>query len=147
MSISALLRRATRAKARSRECNHLTDSPAVHDRKKLISIAMTIGCQTADNNMNVNANMTREKYERDKDTWAEEARRLGRAIGTGVNDGRLWTKTRALLSSENDFAEHHDQCRCRQWRDHTFRFSCHQRTEDDGRQDRARSRWGYKRAE
>jgi hyperosmotically inducible protein len=99
-----------------------------------IIAALTIGCQTANNNTNangnttavnananantsaninangnanrpLNANMSRAEYERDKDSWAEEARRLGRTIGTGVNDGWLWTKTRALLASENDLRD------------------------------------------
>lgn len=96
-------------------------------------IALAIGCQTANNNTNdgntagvnananantsanvnanananrsLNANMSRAEYERDKDSWADEARRLGRTIGTGVNDGWLWTKTRALLASENDLRD------------------------------------------
>jgi len=99
-----------------------------------IIVAMAIGCQTANNNTNansnttglnvnanantsanantnananrsLNANMSRAEYERDKDSWADEARRLGRTIGTGVNDGWLWTKTRALLASENDLRD------------------------------------------
>ena len=92
-----------------------------------IIAATAIGCQTANNNVNtnantsanvnaninansnanrsLNANMSRAEYERDKDSWADEARRLGRTIGTGVNDGWLWTKTRALLTSENDLRD------------------------------------------
>jgi len=52
-----------------------------------------------------NANITREEYEREKTSFAEEARRLGRTIGTGVNDGWLWTKTRALLAAEDDLRD------------------------------------------
>lgn len=95
-----------------------------------IIVTLAIGCQTANNNTNansnttavnananantsanananrsLNANMSRAEYERDKDSWADEARRLGRTIGTGVNDGWLWTKTRALLASENDLRD------------------------------------------
>lgn len=99
-----------------------------------IFAAAAIGCQTADNNLNgngnltavnanantnanvnaninananrpLNANISRSEYEQDKDSWAEEARRLGRTIGTGVNDGWLWTKTRALLASENELRD------------------------------------------
>lgn len=100
----------------------------------MIIAATAIGCQTADYNANTNGNLTavnanantnanvnanvnananrplnanisREEYERDKDSWAEEARRLGRTIGTGVNDGWLWTKTRSLLATENDLRD------------------------------------------
>ena len=52
-----------------------------------------------------NANITREEYEREKTSFAEEARRLGRTIGSGVNDGWLWTKTRALLAAEDDLRD------------------------------------------
>ena len=50
----------------------------------------------------VNANISREEYERDKDSFAEEARRLGRTVGTGATDGWLWTKTRAVLAAADD---------------------------------------------
>jgi hyperosmotically inducible protein len=53
----------------------------------------------------VNANITREEYERDKERFAEEARRLGRRIGTGTNDGWLWIKTRAALAVTDDLRD------------------------------------------
>jgi hypothetical protein len=53
----------------------------------------------------VNANISREEYERDKDSFAEEARKLGRTIGTGANDGWIWTKTRALLATTDDLRD------------------------------------------
>jgi GrpB-like predicted nucleotidyltransferase (UPF0157 family) len=49
--------------------------------------------------------MTREEYERNKQTYAEEAKRLGRTIGAGANDGWLWTKTRAALAAEDDLRD------------------------------------------
>ena len=52
-----------------------------------------------------NANITREEYERERTSFTEEARRLGRTIGTGANDGWLWTKTRALLAAEDDLRD------------------------------------------
>jgi hyperosmotically inducible periplasmic protein len=57
------------------------------------------------NRRSVNANISREEYERDKESFAEEARRLGRTIGTGANDGWLWTKTRALLATTDDLRD------------------------------------------
>lgn len=57
------------------------------------------------NRRTVNANITREEYERDKDSFANDARQLGRTIGTGANDGWLWTKTRALLAAADDLRE------------------------------------------
>ena len=53
----------------------------------------------------VNANISREEYERDKDSFAEEARRLGSSIGTGANDGWLWTKARAVLATTDDLRD------------------------------------------
>ena len=53
----------------------------------------------------VNANITREEYDRDKDSFASEARELGRTIGSGANDGWLWTKTRAVLAGADDLRE------------------------------------------
>jgi len=49
--------------------------------------------------------MTREEYERNKQTYAEEAKRLGRRIGAGANDGWLWTKTRAALAAEDSLRD------------------------------------------
>jgi hyperosmotically inducible periplasmic protein len=53
----------------------------------------------------VNANISREEYERDKESFAEDAKRLGRTIGTGANDGWLWTKTRAVLATTDDLRD------------------------------------------
>lgn len=52
-----------------------------------------------------NANITREEYDRDKDSFADDARQLGRTIGTGANDGWLWTKTRAVLAAADDLRD------------------------------------------
>lgn len=51
------------------------------------------------------AAMTREEYEKNKESYTEEAKRLGRKIGTGANDGWLWTKTRAALAAEDDLRD------------------------------------------
>src|SRR4051812_20081903 len=50
------------------------------------------------NTRTTNANMTREEYEKNKESFTEEAKRLGRKIGTGAEDGWLWTKVRAALA-------------------------------------------------
>jgi len=62
----------------------------------------------ANRNANVgaaNANITREEYERDKERFAEEAKRVGRIIGTGASDGWLWVKTRAVLAAADDLRD------------------------------------------
>jgi BON domain len=57
------------------------------------------------NRRSVNANISREEYEKDKESFAEEAKRLGRTIGSGANDGWLWTKTRAVLATTDDLRD------------------------------------------
>jgi hypothetical protein len=50
-------------------------------------------------NSSWNANMTRADYDRDKDRYASDAKAAGSKIGTGANDGWLWTKTKAALAT------------------------------------------------
>jgi hypothetical protein len=62
-------------------------------------------------NTNVNATptprraLTREEYERDKDRYTREAKDTGRTIGTGLNDGWLWVKTRFDLAAADDLRD------------------------------------------
>lgn len=58
-----------------------------------------------DNRRIINANISRQEYEKVKESLAEEAKRLGRTIGTGANDGWLWTKTRAVLATTEDLRD------------------------------------------
>jgi hypothetical protein len=68
---------------------------------------------TANQNANANANAnastrrapTRAEYEQNKQTYAEEAKTLGRKIGTGIDDGWLWTKTRFDLAAADDLKD------------------------------------------
>lgn len=57
------------------------------------------------NSNSMNANITRADYDRDKDRYAQEAKQAGRTIGSGVNDGWIWTKTRAALATTNDLRD------------------------------------------
>jgi osmotically-inducible protein OsmY len=65
----------------------------------------------ANANANVNANRgtsrapTREEYEREKARYEREARESGRKIGTGLNDGWLWVKTRFDLAAADDLRD------------------------------------------
>ena len=92
------------------------------------------GCNgTANNNLNANANAnanrnanalatptptvnantgatsgrapTRDDYERDKDRYQREAKESGRTVGTGLNDGWLWVKTRFDLAAADDLRD------------------------------------------
>ena len=49
--------------------------------------------------------MTRADYERDKDRYSREAKDAGRTIGSGVNDGWLWVKTRFDLAAADDLRD------------------------------------------
>ena len=64
-----------------------------------------VNVNTNANRRAVNANISREEYEKDKESFSEEAKRLGRSIGTGTNDGWLWTKTRAELATTDDLRD------------------------------------------
>ena len=63
----------------------------------------------ANNNVNANANTkqapTRADYEKNKQTYSEEAKNLGRKIGAGLDDGWLWTKTRFDLAAADDLRD------------------------------------------
>jgi len=48
---------------------------------------------------------TREEYERDKDRYTREAKEAGRTVGTGINDGWLWAKTRFELAAVDDLRD------------------------------------------
>lgn len=56
-------------------------------------------------NTNTNRAPTREEYERDKERYNREAKGQGRTIGTGVNDGWLWVKTRFDLAAADDLRD------------------------------------------
>ena len=60
-------------------------------------------------NTNTRTAPTREDYERDKERSdreaREEARRSGRTVGTGLNDGWLWVKTRFDLAAADDLRD------------------------------------------
>ena len=57
------------------------------------------------NSNNNRRSPTREEYDRDKDRYLREAREGGRTIGTGLNDGWLWAKTRFELAAAEDLRD------------------------------------------
>lgn len=69
----------------------------------------------ANANLNTNANAntnretgrapTREDYERNKERYNREAKESGRTVGTGINDGWLWAKTRFDLAAADDLRD------------------------------------------
>ena len=48
---------------------------------------------------------TREEYERDRERYNREAKESGRSVGSGVNDGWLWVKTRFDLAAADDLRD------------------------------------------
>lgn len=59
----------------------------------------------ANANTNTRRAPTREEYERDKERYQREARESGRTVGTGLNDGWLWVKTRFDLAAADDLRD------------------------------------------
>lgn len=53
----------------------------------------------------LNANITREEFDKDKDRFEREAKDTGATIGQGANDMWLWTKTRSALLATDDLRE------------------------------------------
>src|SRR3954454_9902315 len=85
-----------------------------------LSVIFIVGCDT-NTNTNANSNsraaartenankggsgLSREDFEKQKGRFEQEAKDLGRKIGTGANDLWLWTKTRGALAAENDLRD------------------------------------------
>jgi osmotically-inducible protein OsmY len=65
----------------------------------------TTNANTVNENRRANANITREEYERDKERYQREARESGSTVGSGLEDGWLWTKTRAALATTDDLRD------------------------------------------
>ncbi|HAF14487.1 MAG TPA: hypothetical protein DHU55_07425 [Blastocatellia bacterium] len=65
--------------------------------------------ENANTNANANTNTkrapTREEYEKNKQTYSQEAKDLGRKIGMGLDDGWLWTKTRFDLAAADNLRD------------------------------------------
>jgi hyperosmotically inducible protein len=78
---------------------------AVSNANTNVNANANANVNTNANRRTVNANISREEYEKGKESFAEEAKRLGRTIGSGANDGWLWTKTRAVLATTDDLRD------------------------------------------
>lgn len=87
-------------------CNQTTNENA-NARTNANSNAMANQNANANSNANTNTKRapTRAEYEKNKQTYAEEAKSLGRKIGTGLDDGWLWTKTRFDLAAADDLKD------------------------------------------
>jgi hypothetical protein len=68
-------------------------------------IASSTPVPNANNNTNSRRALSREEYERDKERYSREAKNSGSKIGTGLNDGWLWVKTRFDLAAVDDLRD------------------------------------------
>jgi len=81
-------------------CNQTTN-----DNVNTRANANTVANVNMNANTNTNRGLTREDYEKKKADYAREAKGAGRTIGTGLNDGWLWTKTRFDLAAVDDLRD------------------------------------------
>lgn len=56
-------------------------------------------------NANANGGLTREEFDKNKEKYTQEAKKLGRKVGAGANDAWIWTKTRAALTAADDLRD------------------------------------------
>ena len=85
-------------------------NPSTNDNTNItVNANRPANANTAVANSNANTNsrkgITREDYEREKAKYQKEAKEAGRTIGTGLNDGWLWTKTRFDLAAADDLRD------------------------------------------
>ena len=93
-------------------CNQTANENANANANANANIANANANRMAENkNANANANTstrrspTREEYERNKERYEREAKEAGRKIGTGLNDGWLWVKTRFDLAAADNLRD------------------------------------------
>jgi hypothetical protein len=67
--------------------------------------AANTGSVTGGNSNTWNANITRDEYDKNKDDYAGRAKATGSTIGSGLNDGWIWTKTKSALATSNDLRD------------------------------------------
>jgi hypothetical protein len=85
-------------------------NPSTNDNATvMVNANKPANANTAVANSNANTNsrrgITREDYEREKAKYQKEAKEAGRTIGTGLNDGWLWAKTRFDLAAADDLRD------------------------------------------
>jgi BON domain-containing protein len=71
----------------------------------IVASSTPLPTATANDNSNSRRAPTREEYERDKDRYNREAKNSGSKVGTGLNDGWLWVKTRFDLAAVDDLRD------------------------------------------
>ena len=85
--------------ANTANANRMANSNIANDNHNMNTTA------NANTNTDTRRAPTREEYERDKDRYQREAKESGRTVGTGLNDGWLWVKTRYELATADDLRD------------------------------------------
>ncbi|MBA2702469.1 MAG: BON domain-containing protein [Blastocatellia bacterium] len=85
-------------------CNQTTNDNA-NTRATVNTNTRVVANENTNVNANTNRALTREEYEKNKEKYAKNAKGSGRTIGTGLNDGWLWTKTRFDLAAADDLRD------------------------------------------
>jgi hypothetical protein len=52
-----------------------------------------------------NANISKEEYEKEKERYGREAKGAGETVGSGLEDGWLWVKTKGALAGVDDLRD------------------------------------------
>jgi len=87
-------------------CDNTANENATTNRSANANVAASPTPATVANaNTNTRRAPTREEYEREKERYSREAKESGRTVGTGVNDGWLWVKTRFDLAAADDLRD------------------------------------------
>ncbi|HKP45814.1 MAG TPA: BON domain-containing protein [Pyrinomonadaceae bacterium] len=86
-------------------CNQTNDNNANTRANTNVAVANVNENANANANANSNRALTREDYEKNKESYSRQAKESGRTIGTGVNDGWLWVKTRFDLAAADDLRD------------------------------------------
>ena len=88
-------------------CDNTANTNANHNANTTANanVATTPTPAVANANTNTRRAPTREEYEKDKERYNREAKESGRTVGTGINDGWLWVKTRFDLAAADDLRD------------------------------------------
>lgn len=87
-------------------CDNQANTNAVNANANAVATVSPTPAGVANANTNANRRApTREEYERDKERYSREARESGRTVGSGLNDGWLWVKTRFDLAAADDLRD------------------------------------------
>ena len=69
------------------------------------NMAANTGSITSGNSNTWSANISREDYDKNKEDYAGRAKATGSTVGSGLNDGWIWTKTKSALATTNDLRD------------------------------------------